>query len=60
MNLVLYKILKQNYNDKHLLFLSSHELIIEIGDDLFDYKDDVMKKSFNVLWNVFKIVSKLS
>merc|ERR1712130_546968 len=48
MNLVLYKIRKTEYNEKHLLFLRSHELIIEIGDDLFDYEDDVIKQSFNV------------
>ena len=55
MNLVLYKILKQKYNDKHLLFLRCHELIIEIGDDLFDYEDDIIKNSFNVLRMYLKL-----
>merc|ERR550539_783096 len=52
MNLVLYRIRKSDYNEKHLSFLRAHELIIEIGDDLYDYEDDVMKQSFNV-WRMF-------
>eukprot|EP01083_Nonionella_stella_P188831 697000_1 len=48
MNLVLYKIRKAPLNEKHLLFLRTHELIIEIGDDLVDYEDDVVKGSFNI------------
>jgi len=48
MNLILYKLRKSDYNEKHLSFLRAHELLIEIGDDLFDYEDDVIKQSFNV------------
>ena len=48
MNLILYKLRKTDYNEKHLSFLREHELLIEIGDDLFDYEDDVVKQSFNV------------
>merc|ERR1712130_739756 len=58
MNLVLYKIRKTEYNEKHLLFLRSHELIIEIGDDLFDYEDDIIKQSFNIYRMYIKLYTK--
>ena len=35
-------------NARHLRFLRAHELLIEIGDDLADYEDDVLARSFNV------------
>lgn len=35
-------------NSKHLEFLGVSELLIEIGDDLYDYEDDVCNNSFNL------------
>ena len=48
LNLICYKLSKTKINYNHLSFLRFHELIIEIGDDLYDYEDDILKNSFNV------------
>ena len=34
--------------ESHLQFLATTELLVELGDDLADYEDDVAANSFNV------------
>ncbi|KAL8143487.1 hypothetical protein V2J09_016519 [Rumex salicifolius] len=36
-------------NELHMEFLSASELLVEIGDDLFDYEEDVLENNFNIL-----------
>lgn len=36
-------------NELHMEFLSVSEFLVEVSDDLFDYEDDVLENSFNVL-----------
>jgi hypothetical protein len=33
----------------HMEFLSISEFLVEISDDLYDYEDDVMNNTFNIL-----------
>ncbi|XP_026434221.1 uncharacterized protein LOC113331793 isoform X3 [Papaver somniferum] len=40
---------KQQVNDLHMEFLSVSEFLVEVSDDLFDYEDDVVENSFNIL-----------
>ncbi|KMZ56343.1 hypothetical protein ZOSMA_96G00170 [Zostera marina] len=46
---------KKKVNDLHMEFLSVSELLVEISDDLYDYEEDVIKNSFNVLRMFVKI-----
>jgi hypothetical protein len=36
-------------DEVHFKFLSISELLVEISDDLFDYEEDVVNNSFNIL-----------
>ncbi|KAJ0692905.1 hypothetical protein HanPI659440_Chr15g0591191 [Helianthus annuus] len=36
-------------NETHMEFLSASEFLGEISDDLFDYEDDVLHNTFNML-----------
>lgn len=48
LNLLVYNLRKESPNLAHLRFLRVSELFVELNDDLFDYEDDVSKKSFNI------------
>ncbi|XP_041005770.1 uncharacterized protein LOC121250652 isoform X2 [Juglans microcarpa x Juglans regia] len=49
LNLLLYHLRGEKVNDLHMEFLSVSEFLVEVSDDLFDYEDDVIENSFNVL-----------
>ncbi|XP_018445623.1 uncharacterized protein LOC108817440 isoform X2 [Raphanus sativus] len=49
LNLLLYKLRGEEVNELHMEFLSVSEFLVEVADDLFDYEDDVLENSFNVL-----------
>ena len=48
LNLLLYSMRHTEVDRGAMRFLSSSELLIEIGDDLFDYEADVERNSFNI------------
>jgi len=48
LNLLLYAMRHTEPDPGHMRFLAASELLVEIGDDLTDYDDDVMSNSFNV------------
>ncbi|XP_075653409.1 uncharacterized protein LOC142623830 isoform X2 [Castanea sativa] len=49
LNLLLYQLRGEKVNDLHMEFLCVSEFLVEVSDDLFDYEDDVLENSFNVL-----------
>lgn len=49
LNLLLYQLRGEKVNDMHMEFLSASEFLVEVSDDLFDYEDDVLENSFNIL-----------
>ncbi|XP_049380642.1 uncharacterized protein LOC125845223 [Solanum stenotomum] len=49
LNLLLYQLRDEKVNDMHMEFLTISEFLVEISDDLFDYEDDVLENSFNIL-----------
>ncbi|WOL08725.1 hypothetical protein Cni_G17478 [Canna indica] len=49
LNLLLYQLRGQQVNELHMEFLSISEYLVELADDLYDYEDDVIENSFNVL-----------
>ncbi|CAH8281991.1 unnamed protein product [Eruca vesicaria subsp. sativa] len=49
LNLLLYKLRGVEVNELHMEFLSVSEFLVEVADDLFDYEEDVIENSFNVL-----------
>ncbi|XP_059433224.1 uncharacterized protein LOC132166431 isoform X2 [Corylus avellana] len=49
LNLLLYQLRGEEVNNLHMEFLSVSEFLVEVSDDLFDYEDDVIENSFNVL-----------
>ncbi|XP_060186012.1 uncharacterized protein LOC132615421 isoform X2 [Lycium barbarum] len=49
LNLLLYQLRGEKVNDTHMEFLSISEFLVEVSDDLFDYEDDVLENSFNIL-----------
>ena len=48
MNLLLYKMRGAEPNNVHMDFLATSEVLVEIGDDLVDYYDDIDRNSFNI------------
>ncbi|XP_038990163.1 uncharacterized protein LOC103707949 isoform X4 [Phoenix dactylifera] len=40
---------KKKVNELHMEFLSVSEFLVEVSDDLYDYEDDVIDNSFNML-----------
>eukprot|EP00877_Chromochloris_zofingiensis_P013833 jgi/Chrzof1/8703/Cz03g21080.t1 len=48
LHLLLYKLLNQPCNHALLDFLKVDEMLVDIGDDLVDYEDDVIRDSFNI------------
>lgn len=49
LNLLLYELSNQPVNERHMEFLSVSEFLVEISDDLFDYEEDVLNNTFNIL-----------
>nr|XP_010939680.1 uncharacterized protein LOC105058437 isoform X2 [Elaeis guineensis] len=49
LNLLLYQLRGQEVNELHMEFLSVSEFLVEVSDDLYDYEDDVIENSFNIL-----------
>ncbi|MCD7468155.1 hypothetical protein HAX54_006099 [Datura stramonium] len=49
LNLLLYQLRGEKVNDMHMEFLSTSEFLVEVSDDLFDYENDVLENSFNIL-----------
>ncbi|CAM6035599.1 unnamed protein product [Sphagnum compactum] len=49
LNLLMYHLQNQLVDEVHFQFLSISELLVEISDDLFDYEEDVVNNSFNIL-----------
>uniref|UniRef100_M8BHW9 Uncharacterized protein n=1 Tax=Aegilops tauschii TaxID=37682 RepID=M8BHW9_AEGTA len=49
LNLMMYRLTGQQVNDLHMEFLSVSEFLVEICDDLYDYEDDVVNNTFNIL-----------
>jgi hypothetical protein len=48
LHLLLHELLKKPYDERLLQFMRVDEMLIDIGDDLTDYEDDVMANSFNI------------
>ncbi|DBB04085.1 TPA: hypothetical protein ACH3X1_013138 [Trebouxia sp. C0004] len=48
LNLLLYKLTRRSHDDTLLHFLFLDEHLVDIGDDLVDYEDDVIANSFNI------------
>ena len=48
MNLLLYKIRGEMPCKEHMEFLATSEVLVEIGDDLVDYYEDIERNSFNI------------
>jgi len=48
MNLLLYSMRCAPPDEEHLKFLAASEVLVEVGDDLTDYAEDVERNSFNV------------
>ncbi|KAF8018478.1 hypothetical protein BT93_H3381 [Corymbia citriodora subsp. variegata] len=55
LNLLVYELRGEKVNELHMEFLSTSEYLVEISDDLFDYEDDVLENSFNILRMFIKI-----
>lgn len=49
LNLMMYQLTGQQVNELHMEFLSVSEFLVEISDDLYDYEDDVINNTFNIL-----------
>ncbi|KAG8096510.1 hypothetical protein GUJ93_ZPchr0013g37385 [Zizania palustris] len=49
LNLLMYHLTGQQVNEVHMEFLSVSEFLVEISDDLYDYEDDVINNTFNIL-----------
>lgn len=48
LNLLLYGLTGRPVDDQLMAFLAVDEHLVDIGDDLVDYEDDVMANSFNI------------
>ncbi|CAJ1382404.1 unnamed protein product, partial [Effrenium voratum] len=48
MNLLLYRMRGEEPNEAFMDFLVTSEVLVEIGDDLVDYYEDVERNSFNI------------
>eukprot|EP00438_Fugacium_kawagutii_P001955 Skav224102 [mRNA] locus=scaffold4565:162510:169606:- [translate_table: standard] len=48
MNLLLYKMRGEEPCKEHMEFLATSEILVEIGDDLVDYYEDIERNSFNI------------
>ncbi|KAK1683542.1 hypothetical protein QYE76_044390 [Lolium multiflorum] len=49
LNLLMYQLTGQQVNELHMEFLTVSEFLVEISDDLYDYEDDVINNTFNIL-----------
>jgi hypothetical protein len=48
LHLLLHGLLHKPLDEALLAFMRLDEVLIDIGDDLTDYEDDVMANSFNI------------
>lgn len=48
MNLLLYQMRGEKPCKEHMDFLATSEILVEIGDDLVDYYEDMERNSFNI------------
>lgn len=48
LNLLLYRMTHTEPDEAHMEFLATSELLVEVGDDLVDYDEDVRTNSFNI------------
>eukprot|EP00879_Flechtneria_rotunda_P031831 GHRR01034836.1.p1 GENE.GHRR01034836.1~~GHRR01034836.1.p1 ORF type:complete len:130 (+),score=55.92 GHRR01034836.1:102-491(+) len=48
MHLLLHALLNKPHDETLLEFMRVDEMLVDIGDDLTDYEDDVMVNSFNI------------
>ena len=48
LNLLLYALTRRDPDKRLLEFLALDEQLVDIGDDLVDYEDDVLRNTFNV------------
>ncbi|KAK7268814.1 hypothetical protein RIF29_21523 [Crotalaria pallida] len=55
LNLILYQLRGAKVDELHMEFLSISEFLVEVSDDLYDYEDDVLQNSFNMLRMFVKI-----
>jgi hypothetical protein len=53
MHLLLYALIKLPPNEDLLEYLFVDEILVDIGDDLYDYEDDVARNSFNIFRGMF-------
>lgn len=49
LNLLLYQLRGQPVNELHMEFLSASEFLVEVSDDLYDYEEDIIDNTFNIL-----------
>lgn len=55
LHLLLHELLHKPLDEMLLSFMRVDEMLIDIGDDLTDYEDDVMANSFNIYRGAFSI-----
>lgn len=60
LNLLMYRLTKQQVNECHWDFLSISEFLVEISDDLYDYEEDVLNNNFNILRMFVKVYKPLN
>ena len=48
LHLLLFRLLGKPDDEQLLSFLRADEQLVDIGDDLTDYEDDVVNNSFNI------------
>ena len=48
LNLLLYALLRRSPDARLLEFLAADEQLVDIGDDLVDYEEDVLRNTFNI------------
>ncbi|KAG0482843.1 hypothetical protein HPP92_010927 [Vanilla planifolia] len=49
LNLLVYQLRCEPVNELHMEFLSVSEFLVEVSDDLYDYEEDVIDNTFNIL-----------
>ncbi|XP_017418713.1 uncharacterized protein LOC108329156 isoform X2 [Vigna angularis] len=60
LNLLLYELQGTKVEELHMEFLSISEFLVEVSDDLYDYEDDVLENSFNILRMFIRIYGPLA
>ena len=57
--MLLLELLSKPYDDTLWTFMRIDEMLIDIGDDLTDYEDDVVANSFNIFRGACVVVRDL-